>query len=81
MATYYPLISGNASANTKLDLFTGDTDNLFDTYVFTDSTTGSQVAYLLFIVKNTHTGSDSVLEITEISGNADFNADFTINPL
>lgn len=80
MATYYPLISGNPSDNTKLNLYAGDTDNLFDTYVFTDSTTGSQVAYLLFIVKNTHTSSDSVLEITEISGNADFNADFTINP-
>jgi len=81
MATYYPLIANNTSANSKLDLYSGSTDSIFDTYTFTDTANDSQVLYMLFVIKNTHISTDSSLAITEISGNAEFNEDFTIDPL
>ena len=80
MATFYPLISGNPSANSKLNLYTGVTDNLFDAYVFTKPD-NTQELFMLFIIKNTHVSTDSSLAITSVSGNDAFNTDFTIDPL
>jgi len=80
MATIYPKISDNPSANEKLNL--GDfKDTLFDVYRFTKPNF-KQVAFFLFVVKNKSIENNSNLIIEDIIGNDKFTSEgFSIDPM
>ena len=75
--SFYPTITGNTEAKFNL---ASNTDSNFDVYVF-EETNGIQSAYMVFILKNTSSSSGQDLDINSMSGNADFNAHFTLSPV
>ena len=77
----FPRITSNPNESQFNLPSVGDAgDGGFDIYVFEEDD-GVQVAFLVFVVKNTNDNATSELIINSMTGNADFNAHFTLSPV